>query len=218
METSKEIDITKLSASEIEQYLADKKKEERKEQNAKRKAYETKRDDFIKLSVATAQESAAQLKALKKDVIARGNALHEAMYEIFDKEHKDLKKFPLITEDGKLKLVIESVDRQQLNETAEVHIAAIKTVLSDKFAARNQVMYKIMNDILIKNNAGDYDEKLVAKLRKHELAIDDVRFSAALDGLAQAYYTTGTATYARFYEKNEDGKTWDHINIQFSSL
>jgi hypothetical protein len=79
-------------------------------------------------------------------------------------------------------------------------------------------MYKIIDDILMKNNKGDYDERLVAKLRSHEDDINDPEFSKALDDLAKAYYTFDTATYVRGYVKNLDTNKWEQIPMQFSSL
>lgn len=214
----KNVNLDELDENQLQQLLEHKKKVRKQELERKQRDYGKKRDEFIRLNVAIAQDLAKQLKDLKEEVITRGNDLHDTMYEVFERDPKDLKTFSLITDDGKFKLELDSVERQQLNETAEVHIAAIKEVLQDKFAARNKVMYNIINDILIKNKAGDYDERLVARLRKHESDIDDQRFSDALDGLAKAYYVTGTSTYARFYQKDEESNGWKHINIQFSSL
>lgn len=212
------IDISKLSTSELEKLLADKRKEEQKLQDAKKREYEHRRDSFIHLCISQASALHDELRKFKRTCVETGNELHDLMYEVYQKEPKELKTFSLISSDGKYKVEIDRAERQNLDETAEVHIDAIKEVLREKFASRNKTMYNIINDILIKNNAGDYDERLVAKLRKHETDINDKRFSDALDGLAKSYYVSGTSTYARFYSKSEDTNAWQHINIQFSSL
>lgn len=218
MEAVKEKDPNTMTAAELKALLAEKEKEERAEQERKQAAYNRHKDEFIKLMIVQAVAANEQLSTFKKEVVTRGNELHDLMFEVFAKEPKELNKFSLINTDGTFKVEIDRAAKQNLDETAEVHIATIKQVFKDKFEIRNKTWFNILETILMKNGKGDYDERLVAKLRKYEEDINDPRFSEALDGLAKAYYVSDTATYARFYRKNEETNKWESINVQFSSL
>lgn len=207
-----------MTADELEQLLKEKKQAERLAQKTREKKYESKKQDFIRAMIAKMSYLHQELSDLKKEVVTRGHELHDTMYEVYGKEPKELKQFSLDSEDGKFRLNIESAERQSLDETATVHIQTIKEVMHRKFANRNQKMYKIMNGLLIKNKAGDYDERMVAKLRAFEDVVDDPDFGAALDNLAKAYYTYGTAIYVRGYIKDAETNRWELIPLQFSSL
>ena len=218
MSEVKEKDPTQMTATELKALLAQKEKEERAEMSRKQKAYTARKDEFIGLMIATASQQHEQLREFKKEVVTRGNELHDLMFEVFGKDPKDLNTFSLISSDGIHRVEIDRAAKQNIDETAEVHIATIKQVFKDKFEIKNKTWFNILETILMKNGKGDYDERLVAKLRKYEDDINDPRFSEALDGLAKAYYVSDTATYARFYKKDAETNKWEGINVQFSSL
>lgn len=207
-----------MTSAELRQHLEAKEREERKSKEQARRKYEKDKDAFVASFVSQAAQFHAELKQFKTAAIARGNELHDLLYEVFDKETKELKSFTITTEDKTMKVVVERAERHGFNETAEVAINEIKEVLRAKFEGRNKGMYEIIDSILMKNTKGDYDERLVAKLRRHEGTVDDKRFSDALDTLAAAYYTTQSGTYIRAYKLNEETNKWEDIVLQFSAL
>ena len=206
-----------MTASELEALLAEKKKTERQAKEKRQREYIKGRDLFISSIVTEMIELSAQMAELKKRALTIGNEKHDLLYEVFEKEPKELKKFTIVNEADDQKLEIQSADRQMLDESAEVAIAEIKEILREKFAARNKTVYNMLDAVMMKNNKGDYDERLVAKLRKWESDVNDQRFSDALDLLSQAYYITGTSMYVRAYVKNKRNG-WELINMQFSSI
>lgn len=216
--TAKEKSIAEMTTAELRQHLEQKEKEERKLKDQARRKYEKDKDAFVASFVSQAAQFHAELKQFKTAAIARGNELHDLMFEVFEKEAKELKSFTIMNEEKTMKVVVERAERHGFNETAEVAIAEIKDVLRAKFEGRNKGMYEIIDSILMKNTKGDYDERLVAKLRRHEETVDDKRFSEALDTLANAYYTTNSGTYIRAYKLNQESNKWDDIVLQFSAL
>ncbi len=207
-----------LSIEQLKELMELKKNPEKVAQRKREKAYVKRRDTFIKLMSQQAMELSAQLKTLKSECLVRGNELHDLMYEVFEKEPKDMNDFSLITEDGQFKLTISRAAIVGLNETAKVHIETVQTVFREKFAKTNKAYWNMLETLLMRNDKGDYDPKMVVKLRKHADAINDPRFDAAIDGLAKATYEAGTSTYARFYRKAADTNAWIAIPMQFSSL
>lgn len=222
METPTEVNPLTIAASlteeQLRQLLEAKKNPEKVAQRKREKAYNEKRDMFIKLMCGTAVELSGMLKELKTEVVVRGNELHDLMYEVFGKDPKELETFSLITTDGQLKVEISRAAIMSLNETAEVHIKTVQDVFRDKFAKTNKTYWNMLETLLMRNEKGDYDPKMVVKLRKHAGTISDPRFDAAIDGLAKATYETGTSTYARFYKKDAETNGWVNIPMQFSSI
>lgn len=207
-----------MTAAELRAHLAEKEREEKKARNQAQAKYDHDKSNFVWDFVNRAEQYHSALKDFKTKAIKKGNELHDLMYEIFEKEPKELKSFTITNKTGNMKVVIERAERHGFNETAEVAISEIKDVLRAKFEGRNKGMYEIIDSILMKNVKGDYDERLVAKLRRHEETVNDERFSKALDTLAAAYYTTQSGTYIRAYKLNEETNKWDDIVLQFSAL
>lgn len=210
--------IEEYSLEELKAQLKKKENAQKAEQAKKERLYQNERDSYVTDAVAAMKELSEKMSEFKHLAIQKGNELHRQMFDIFNKQEKDLKQFSLISKDGLSKIIIERQERQELDETAIVAIEAIKDVFKRKFSGRNQTMYKILDGILMKNRKGDYDERLVAKLRKYEQDIDDVEFSEALDRLSASYNVIGSATYLRAYTFNVELNRWDDIPMQFSSL
>lgn len=210
--------VEEMTAEELQELLDQKKKQERQAKEKREREYESRKDKFVMETARSFKQLHNRLKDFKEEVISTGNELHSEMYKVFQKEERDLKKFSLVTNDGLYKLTLERSDRQAFTEKAEVAINQIKDILRDKFSGRSKTMYNIINDILIKNNKGDYDERLVAKLRKQESKINDPKFSEALDILSDSYQVESTALYVRAYHRENPDKGWKDITLQFSSL
>ncbi len=213
-----EAEKIEFTEQELEAMLAEKKAAAKAKRNAEVSAYKKKLNDFIDLSIATAIPISEAMALLKKDVVVRGNELHDLMYEVYEREPKDLQKFSLVSDDGLRKVEIDRAPIHRLDETAEVHIATIKQVIYDKYAKVNKGFYAMVNDLLLKGNSEDYDPKMVVKLRKHSDTVNDIRFDNSLDGLSRATYQSGTSIYSRFYIKNEVTSKWELLPMQFSSI
>lgn len=207
-----------MSTAELEAYLEERKREEKSAQKQRERQYEKVKNGFVEASVKRFQELNRMLTDFKAETLLQGNNLHKQMYEIYQKEEKDLKSFSLTNESGTMKLELQRHERQGLDEHAEVAISEIKELLAEKFESRNKAMYAIIDDLLSTNAAGDYDPRLVSKLRKHEEAVNDPRFSQALDLLAKSYRPEGTSLYVRAYQRDDAKKPWKDVTLQFSAL
>ncbi|BDD11671.1 hypothetical protein FUAX_41030 (plasmid) [Fulvitalea axinellae] len=213
------MDLSAMSAEELRKALAEREKAENREQEKREKSWREVKDAFVTKAVGTMREISGMMRDFKGEAVSNGNALHKEMYEVFGKKEKEgLKQFSLVTEDGMMKLVIDRQERQELDETATVAIETIKEVFRAKFAVRNKTMYNILDGILVKNKKGDYDERLVAKLRKFEGEVDDREFSEALDQLSKSYNTVGSSTYMRAYVWDKERERWDDVPMAFSRI
>lgn len=212
------MEVQELSAKQLREMLAKKEAEERSDMLQRQRDYEREKEAFVIDAVAKFKDFNEALSIFKSYLLKRGNELHDKMWEVYGKEAKDLKQFSLQNSDKNLKLVIERQEKLQFDESAEVAIGIIKDVLKSKFEGRNKAMYNIIDGVLMKNKKGDYDERLVTKLRKYEGDVNSEEFSKALDILAKSYNTTGSSTYARAYILNEANSKMEDVCIQFSSL
>lgn len=211
-------DVSKLSAKELSQLAREKRKKEEAEMLERRRQYDATRDSFIDTVFGKVEELSAQLSEFKRDSIKLGLELHDKMYEAYGRAKKDgMDHYSLVSADGTKRIVIERQHRCEYDERAEVAITAIKEVLRDKFSGRNKGMYEIIDGLLMKNHKGDYDERMVAKLRKYEAQVEDERFSKALALLADSYRPVDSQLYLRAYRKNDAGK-WVDLPMNWSSM
>lgn len=211
-------DINKLSAAELARLAKEARAKERAQADAKRREYDRLRDEYLETCFGKMAELSATLKEFKDHAVKLGLELHEKMYLAYDREPKEgIDSYTLTSSDGLRKVVIERQWRCEYDETSIMAIETIRQVLRDKFEGRNKGMYKIIDSILMRNTKGDYDERLVAKLRKHEEDVSDPRFSEALDLLAKSYRPTSSQTYIRAYRKDEQGR-WQDITMNWSRM
>jgi len=230
-ETKEKQDANKLSieelkqqysAAEIKQLLKEAEEEEQKEQERKKREYEQKRDQFVKEKVQYAKELSNVLSEFKQQLIENGHQLHDEMMQLFNVKKKDegrvQNQFSLITQDGKFKLTIEKEEKVNLDESAEAGIEKIRNYMHTHVKKRDHLLYSMLEQLLMKNKKGEWDEKLVAKLSKYEDQIRNEEFSEGLDILRKAYRTVDSSYYVRFYEKNFQTGKLEHIQLQFSSL
>ena len=211
-------DINQMSAADLKAALKKKQADEKAAKENAKKSYDQLRDSYIDTVFGKMDELSTQLKSFKDESVKLGLELHSKMYQTLGREPKEgIDSYTLTSADGQRKVSIERQWRCEYDETSTVAIDTIRTVLREKFEARNKGMYGIIDGILLKNNKGDYDERLVAKLRKHEEAVDDKRFSEALDILAKAYRPTTSQTYIRAYRRNAAGK-WEDVVMNWSAM
>ncbi len=211
-------DISTMSAADLKAALKKKQAAEKAEKANAKQSYDKMRDSYIDTVFGKMEDLSGQLKEFKSESVRLGIELHTKMYETLGRAPKEgIDSYTLTSADGIRKVSIERQWRCEYDETSTVAIETIRTVLREKFEGRNKAMYKIIDDILIKNGTGDYDERLVAKLRKHEEAVDDKRFSEALDILARAYRPTTSQMYIRAYRRDDGGK-WRDLVMNWSAM
>ncbi len=209
----------KPSAKELFALAREQRKKEEAERIERRRQYDTLRDSYIDTVFGKMAEYSERLREFKEESVRLGLELHDKMYEAYGRDKPEgIDHYSLVSADGTRKVTIERQWRCEYDETSTVAIGTIRQVLREKFEGRNKGMYGIIDGILMKNNKGDYDERLVARLRKHESAVDDARFSEALDILAKAYKPTTSQTYIRAYAKDPTTGKWLDLPMNWSSM
>lgn len=207
--------ITEMTASEIEAYLKQKKASEIKQQETRKKAYETDKENFLNEVSTKFKELQSILSDVKNDTITHSENFNALKYELEGKAVKDAKSFELKNET--IKIIVENQDKFDFNDTAIVHINAIKDIFRAKFEGRNKGFYNLLDSILMKNSKGDYDAKLLNKARRQAKELGDDTLMEEFDKLNDCLVVVGTAKYVRVYTK-DDKNRWKDVSLSFSSL
>lgn len=211
------IDLAPLSDDQL---LAELKK---REDSIKKKKLESinnhskAKEAFINDTVAEFKDLRERLTRIKQIAITNGNKLNVEMFKVFGREPKKQKQFSLTNAKKTKKITVENAESFGFSDESVVAIDAIKDFFKTKFEGRSKLVYNLLDTLLIKNGKGDYDAKLLTKLRTQVKEINDPVLNDAYELLVNSQVVTGTALYLRAYEKDENGKMKD-IVIQFSSL
>lgn len=210
--------VEDMSAAELREHLAKKERAEKAAIESKKHEWRKNRDRLVLNVAHKAMEISKEMAAFKADAIVNANTLYDTMFDVFGRDaKKERMSYSLTTEADDYRVEVAKENRYKLDETSQAPLQVIKGILKDKFEARNKSMYKLIDDLLSKNSKGEYDDKLVLKLSKHEQSINDSRFSEAMDTLRASMKVVDIATYMRVYEKDAEGK-WKLINLNFSSI
>ncbi len=207
--------ITEMSASEIEAFLKQKKAAENQQQQNRKKAYETDKENFLKEVLSRFTDARGILETLKNETITHSENFNALKYQLEDKAVKEAKSFELKNEN--VKIVVENQDKFDFNDSAIVHINAIKDIFRAKFEGRNKGFYNLLDSILMKNSKGDYDAKLLNKARREAKELGDDALMEEFDKLNDCLVVVGTAKYVRVYTK-DDKNRWKDVSLNFSSI
>lgn len=207
--------ITEMSASEIEAFLKQKKAAENQQQQNRKKAYETDKENFLKEVLSRFTDARGILETLKNETITHSENFNALKYQLEDKAVKEAKSFEL--KNDNVKIVVENQDKFDFNDSAIVHINAIKDIFRAKFEGRNKGFYNLLDSILMKNAKGDYDAKLLNKARREAKELGDDALMEEFDKLNDCLVVVGTAKYVRVYTK-DDKNRWKDVSLNFSSI
>ncbi|MCH4824272.1 DUF3164 family protein [Gramella lutea] len=218
METlEKQKSAAEMSSQELEQLLQQRREKEKAEQEKEKKQYEKDKQDFVQHSGSKFKQLHNEMKELKDYTIAEANKLYERMYKVEGKEPKETKSFTLKNNDDTVKVTVDRQERFEFTEEAIVHIDSIKELFKEKYANRNKKLYGYLDELLIKGKTGEYDPKLIVKIRRKAIQLDDEEMLDLINKLSGCQRMRDTALYCRLYIRSDKGK-WEDVSLQFSSL
>lgn len=216
-ENSKTLDLSTLSAEELKAELERRQIEEEKKIKEKKKSYEIDNENFILNAVSKAKQLRNELKEFKQTTIKQANELYIRMYQIEDKEPKEVKTFSRINKENTMKVTVDMQERFAFTDEAEVHLNTIQDIFKNKFQDRNKGFYKLFEKVMMRNNKGEFDPKLLAKARAEVRELGDSELIAQFDKLDECQTVIGSSLYCRVYVRDEKNK-WQDISLNFSSL
>ncbi|REH00296.1 DUF3164 family protein [Flavobacterium aquicola] len=207
--------ISEYTAAELKELAKQKEAVEQEKQIKRKKAYDTDKENFLNEVATKFTEVKGILLSLKNDTISHSENFNALKYQLEDKAVKEAKSFEL--KNDNVKIVVENQDKFDFNDTAIVHINAIKDIFREKFESRNKGFYNLLDSILMKNSKGEYDAKLLNKARRQAKELGDEALMEEFDKLNDCLVVVGTAKYVRVYTK-DDKNRWKDVSLSFSSL
>lgn len=215
MENTIQKPISEMTADELIELGKQKKAEELKKVERRKKEAETDKNNFLNEVLYKFKEVNSILVSLKNESIKHAENFNSLKYELDGKPVKEAKSFELKNEN--VKIVVETQERFDFNDSAIVHINAIKDIFKAKFENRNKGFYDLLDSILMKNTKGEYDAKLLAKARNKARELGDENLMNEFDKLNDCLIVVGSAKYIRLYTK-DDKNRWKDVSLNFSSL
>lgn len=217
MNTEKTITLQEATPEQLQEMLHQKQSKEKAKKDKRIKKFNKDKDIFVATVVDTFTGFNEKLSELKNEIIKKANDFHQERYLMHGKEAPKQKQFTIFNTDKSMKVVTDYHQKFDFNEQADVAINSIREFFKSKFAKHSKLVYSLLDELLIKNKKGDYDPKLLTKLRSKVNEIDDPELNKAYTLLEDSKHVSGTALYCRVYKKDANQK-FKEISIQFSSL
>jgi|GEM_PF-545291 len=214
---AQQVDLSTLSHDQLLAEIKRRELAETAKANEKKKSYDKDNEDFIFSTVNKAKQLHNDLTEFKNATIKHANELYIRMYQIEDKEPKEVKTFSRINKAGDMKVTVDMQERFAFTDEAEVHLNTIQQIFKDKFEERNKGFYKLFESVMMRNTKGEFDPKLLAKARAEVRALGNDELILEFDKLDECQRVIGSSLYCRVYVKDEKNK-WQDISLNFSAL
>lgn len=205
------IDITQLSAEQLEAALAQKKEAERLEREEKRKTYESLKGETIDELSPIAEDLSLQLQRFKDKTFAQLGTLYELLQD-YSNRHKDGKgNFQIENQD--FKILFKRQGKGTFDERSHQAEKHIIDFVNSKF--ENDIDTKDLIMSLLERKKGDLDIQLVQKLYSMEDRFDDENWREGIRLLKESYSYNHSKDYVSFFKKGRNNE-WEGINLNFS--
>ena len=214
---STEKSINDLSASELEQILAKKKKDESTKLEKEKKQYEAERDETIFKVINTATKLAEELTGFKTFCHLEMDN-QQAKLEGYGKIRSNSKGgFSITNTDDTMRVTRRRDTEPVWDERAGKGVQLLKDFLGDTIKKRDEKLYDILIGFLERNDKGDLEYSRVMELYKHEDKFTDERWKEGLRLIKEGFSNHLKGFGYEFKIKAADGK-WTGILLNFSSL
>lgn len=216
---SETIDLTKVSAEELEQLLAKKKQQETEAKLKRREAYESIRAEVVQKIETKVRAVASDVLGLFVFVTEETEAFRELMAEYGQLIRPGQLSYTL--QEGNFKIEVKTNKVKKFDERADVAAARLIEFLqawidrSEK--GTNDPMYQLGMTLLERNKYGDLDYKSISKLYDLEDRFNDPAYSAIMALFKESNIVEATATNFYFWEKSDLG-VWRKIEPSFNRL
>lgn len=215
--TENPIDITKMSAEEIEKYLAKKKKDETKALEKEKQEYEKFRDETVSGIIEIVQNLSKQLIDFK-NLCHSEMDLHAERLSTYGKLRSNSKGgFSITNSEDNMRITRRRDTEPVWDERSTKAVELIKDFLSDTIKKRDVKLYEILIGFLERNEKGDLEFNKVMDLYKHEDKFDDPRWKEGLRLIKESFSNHLKGFGYEFKIKNDAGK-WESLSLNFSSL
>lgn len=210
--------LNALTTRDLEKALAARKTQENAERDAQRVQYENEKDALISALGGTAVKAADILKTFKHDAMGQVRGFRSKLLEYGQLRKGDANKGNFEIKNDSFKITFSSQVKKCFDERSELAEEKLKSFLGSFVKKRDKDLHDLVLSLLERNpKSGDLDISNVQRLYKLEDRFDNEDWREAIRLFKESYNPEGTAYYVRFFQKAEDN-SWQHINLNFSSL
>lgn len=215
---TKTIDLSKLSAADLEAALAEKKAAEKKELEQRKLTYEKERNELVIEVVTKALDVHEILNTFKEVSFKHMNNWFERMRE-YGSAKEDQENFQLVSADGNLKVLFNRNVTKGFDERSKLAEAKLKEFLNGFVKKRDKVLFELIQGILERNAVtGDLDISNINRLYAMEDKFEDENWKEAIKLFKESYVERSTKYYARFFKKADTNDAWVAIKLDYAAL
>ncbi len=212
------VNLTQMSAAELEKLLAQKRKEELEERKRKQKEYEEERDDMIEELIKKAQIINELLKEFKTECFVKIQGFKQKAEEYGEIRKTSKGGYGLRNKRGNYMVKYERNMVNEFDERADMGLELIGEFLKDKVKKRDQQMYMLVSKLLTRNKAGDLNVSRVIQLIDLRNEFDDERWLKGIQLLEESYRDRQVSYGISFYEKNEITGKDEQLLLNFTAI
>lgn len=211
------IDLSKIPTSELEAYLAEKKKQERAEKVKRRKHYEATRDTLTAQLVARAAVLNAQMRDFKQYAIDALEEFREMANEYGEIRKNSKGGFSLRHQESGEMVSLDRNSVPEYDERASMAEELLKEFLEDKIKKRDLQTYRTINALMARNKQGDLIPSRIASLISIKDNYDDPRWHKAIQLYEESFRIREISYSVSFYRKDSMQKD-QAIVLTFASI
>lgn len=218
-EKKQTIDLSQVSAADLEALLLQKKQEEHDKKINKRAAYEGIRADVVLRIEQKVRQVVSEVMGLFAYVSEETEAFRAIMAEYGMLLRDNQLSFTLQEKNFKVEVKVNKV--KKFDERADVAasrlIEFLRAWIAEKPKGTDDPMYQLAMTMIERNKYGDLDYKSISKLYNLEEQFNNTEYSAIMSLFKESHLVETTATNFYFWQKNHLG-VWVKLEPSFNRL
>jgi len=204
--TKQAIDLSNLSAADLEAALKEKRDQERREREARKAEYEAERHDLVMRLVKRAQELSEQLTEFKTVAVLQLDEFRKRADEYGDIRSNSKGGFSIRNANGTYKVAYERNVVSEYDERADIAEELLRDFLGDMVKKRDAQAYEVITGLLERGKKGDFNPAAVNALLKMKDKYSDQRWVKAMNLFIESFNTRLISMNVSFFKKNSMDK------------
>ena len=214
------IDLSSVTASQLEELLLKKKEEERTKALRDRETYEDVRKDVLRRIESRVLPHAAETRNLFEFIQNETTAFREIMLE-YGQLSRGADQLSYTLSDEKFKIEVKSNKVKGFDERADVAAAKLieflRRWIQESNKGQNDPMYQLAMTLLERNRYGDLDYKSISKLYDLEDRFNNMEYSEIMALFKESNVVEKTAVNYYCYKCSDRG-VWERIELSFNRM
>lgn len=199
---TKTIDLSKMSAADLEAALKEKRDQERRDREARKAGYEAERHDLVVRLAKQAEELSIRLAEFKTIAVRQLEEFRKRAEEYGDIRSNSKGGFSIRNANGTYKVAYERNVVSEYDERADLAESLLREFLSDMVKKRDAQAYEIITGLLERGKRGDFNPAAVNALLKMKDKYTDERWVKAMALFIESFNTRLISMNVSFFKKN----------------